>query len=510
MDVSANNTVTIGGGCTRKRTVDVSTPTKALHGFLEMEDRNGNGTIDDVSWYSFSGEGYRKELDLNKDGKVTPEEAWQGYYLNSSKQLPFRSQIDEALKNYLMNEHIPAEQKVEELRMIGRKGVEVLVDLYKTSGEKAPIPDGKPLILDKWDRLFASQAAAMLKETCEKLCMNGDADLKIRFARAAIINGSEKTISDLFEISAYYGASDDLKSASREAFYYISLVEPKTLDYLINTIPQRCNWRVMGPEVFSFEEELRGHCLANKNLETYVYIFNTIDPKQAISKLMNYIKSDSSGVTYALVAAIISFKLGARFGRIVGALNNKAFDGVDWRGAGGYLDIIYPYISPLYPSGNKDVDIENINVLIGLLDKNIMEKNRWYGSEVFSRANYEAASMIGDIALSARTRGDRVILERIDRQALPKILKMLRWQSERDYGIVYIEYPMKFSLLMTIRNIGNASVIPYIENNCRDIDYDSRYKKIGHSFFSVANEKKETIDYLRKQSRTNEFIEPPR
>jgi hypothetical protein len=70
-------------GCSSVSKVSVPLVYKELFKRVGCEDKNGNGVIDKPSiWNLGIKEGYKNELDSNKDGEINPQEASDNYYAN--------------------------------------------------------------------------------------------------------------------------------------------------------------------------------------------------------------------------------------------------------------------------------------------------------------------------------------------------------------------------------------------------------------------------------------------
>jgi hypothetical protein len=90
------------GGCSRQK-VKPSKETQALYKLLGFNDKNENGIIEKPSFSNFwtADEGYKEEVDTNKDGKITGAEIY--YYLHikhgkpSGSILEFKTSMEEAL-----------------------------------------------------------------------------------------------------------------------------------------------------------------------------------------------------------------------------------------------------------------------------------------------------------------------------------------------------------------------------------------------------------------------------
>ena len=152
-----------------------------------------------------------------------------------------------------------------------------------------------------------------------------------------------------------------------------------------------------------------------------------------------------------------------------------------------------------------------IPALRKIMNRRSYDYNGWnhYWREDYTRPVFEAAELIGKIALRARQTNNRMVLQLIRQDALPHIMGLLAFENPRpgiDYGYVYILYPLRSTVLQALIDIGDASAITAI-GQCGNIAWYSPYQ--NDSFYSMADEKRTAIDYLRRQAGSIEFIPPP-
>ncbi len=152
-----------------------------------------------------------------------------------------------------------------------------------------------------------------------------------------------------------------------------------------------------------------------------------------------------------------------------------------------------------------------IPALRKIMNRRAYEYNYWnhHWMEDYTRPMFEAAELIGKIALYARQNNHPEVLRRVIVDALPHIMALLAFENPRpgiDYGYVYVLYPLRSTVLQALIDIGDASVITAILN-CGNIEWYSPYQ--NYSYYSVADEKRTAVDYLRSQAQSDEFIPPP-
>ncbi|MBI5699954.1 hypothetical protein HZC35_06625 [Candidatus Saganbacteria bacterium] len=152
-----------------------------------------------------------------------------------------------------------------------------------------------------------------------------------------------------------------------------------------------------------------------------------------------------------------------------------------------------------------------IPALRKIMNRRVYDINGWnnYWREDYTRPVFEAAELIGKIALEARRTNHPEVLRRIIEDALPHIMGLLTFENPRpgiDYGYVYVLYPLRSTVLQALIDIGEASAITAIER-CGNIAWYSPYQ--NDSYYSVADEKRTAVDYLRRQAQSVEFIPVP-
>jgi len=147
-----------------------------------------------------------------------------------------------------------------------------------------------------------------------------------------------------------------------------------------------------------------------------------------------------------------------------------------------------------------------VNLLINTFRAVTEEQNPWVSHpEKYYFPLFEAANIIGDIALQARRTNNTNAIDYINGSARPLIERLLGFRStEHDYEFVYVIYPMKKSLLEALIKIGNPDSIPAIKR-CDNNDYISSY---NWRDVSIREFKDEAINYLEKQNQCNNFLDP--
>jgi hypothetical protein len=151
-----------------------------------------------------------------------------------------------------------------------------------------------------------------------------------------------------------------------------------------------------------------------------------------------------------------------------------------------------------------------VDLLLALMDQPVEQVNGWnhHWRENYFRPTYEAALAIGILAYEARKQGSDEVYAYIVKNALPKICDLLKYKSTRkiDYGYVYVVPPLKKAVLQALMLIGDSSnqTLEAIQA-CEDNNYTSPYN--GNNY-SLVKYKGRAIEYLLKQSQTQEILEP--
>jgi hypothetical protein len=167
-----------------------------------------------------------------------------------------------------------------------------------------------------------------------------------------------------------------------------------------------------------------------------------------------------------------------------------------------------------------------IDILARLMRKNVEEVNPWLMEQKNQRVSYlrpvyEAATVLGNIALAARKAGNADLVNYISQKALPGMTAMLSYRNPRpnfqhgDYGLVYIIFPMKIYLYQALVNLGDPSAIPALRAcpelcavNARGerIEYHSEY---DNEFYYVGSIRDMVKEYLTEQKAAGaKFVEP--
>jgi|GEM_PF-4369386 len=162
----------------------------------------------------------------------------------------------------------------------------------------------------------------------------------------------------------------------------------------------------------------------------------------------------------------------------------------------GHVDLLLQRYKELIPG------------LVAILQTRVTEENPWYVSEKFTRPIYEAVVVIGGVAREARRTNNLEAVDFIKNNSLSEVKHLLKEDPSLSclpYEIKYIIPQMRRAALQAAVDIGDPSVIPDIEASIVTFplsQFDLLYSNLEKA-------KKEAIEYLRMQAKSEQFIEPP-